>query len=498
MVLVGAGPGQAGLLTLAGARWLAKAEVVVHDRLVGPELLELAAKTAERIYVGKAPGGLGPTQQQINELLIERCLAGQLVVRLKGGDGMVFGRGGEEAEALAAAGCTFRIVPGVTAGIAAPAFAGIPLTDRRLAATAALVTGHEDPTRDPAAIDWQALTKIDTVVFYMGVENLPLIAERLMAAGRAGLTPVAVIQNASTPRQRTIVGTLQTISDQARAAEISRPAVIVVGRVVEMRQRLAWWEKLPLFGQTVLVTRQQPQAAELAEELRELGAEAIEAPAVMIVPPDDHAPLDSAIRRIRDFDWLVATSANGARHLLARMAQLGLDARGLAGVKIAAVGPATAEAFRQHFVVPDLVPGQYTTESLARALTAAGPLEGRGVLLTRSDIATAPLPKMLRQAGAAVEEVAAYRTVRPAALPAAALDALQQNRVDWITFCSSATVGNFLALIDGHRIDLSGIALAAIGPVTAEAIKAAGLTPAVVADPHTVDGLLDAIVAFAR
>lgn len=497
VVLVGAGPGSAALITTAGANWLSKADVIVYDRLADQTLLRLAREEAERIYLGKAPAEGGLTQEQINALLIDRCCTGQLVVRLKGGDPFLFGRGGEEAEALAKADCEFRIVPGVTAAAAA-AYAGIPLTDRRWASTVALVTGREDPTKDESTIAWDALAKIDTLVFYMGVGSLPAIADHLLAAGRSGRTPAAIIENAATPRQRTIVATLGTLAVEAKAADIRPPALIIVGKVVALRQQLAWLEKLPLFGQTMLVTHSPPQVSRLSEMLTELGAEVIEAAAIQIEPPEDFRRLDAALSRLNTYDWLVLTSPNGAERLLARMESLGLDARTFAGVKIAAVGPATAEVLRRKLLTPDLLPEQFTTQALGEALSSAEDLRGKQILLARADIATPKLADMLRQAEAAVEEVTAYRITRPTALPEVAVEALAGERVGWITFASSSGVENFLALIGPHKIDLSNVKLAAIGPVTAETLQKAGLTPAVVADPHTIDALVKAIAIFER
>ena len=494
VVLVGAGPGEASLITLAGAKWLSRADTVVYDRLIAPDLLKLCRGGAELVYVGKASAGGAGSQEQINALLVDRCLAGRLVVRLKGGDPFVFGRGGEEADALAAAGLDFRVVPGVTAGVAGPAFAGIPVTDRRAAAAVAFVTGHGDPDALHSDIDWEALARIHTVVFYMGVGNLAKIAGRLVSAGRAGETPVAVVQRGAGPAQRTVVATLETIADAADAAGVAPPALVVVGDVVNMRSRLAWFEKLPLFGRTVLVTRSRRQASRLAEKLAELGAEVIEAPTIEIHPPADPGALDDAVGRIGEFDWLVLTSPNGAEAFFDRLGAVGLDARALGGVKVAAVGAATAEAVRQRGVQADLVPDAFTTEALGEALAGRLAPDGGRVLLARTDIAPPALADALVAAGADVQEVTAYRTVRPAALDERAAAALAEGRVDWITFTSSATVENFLAL--APQADLAQVKLAAIGPVTAEALKRRGLAAHVVAAPHTIDALSAGIAAF--
>ncbi len=507
-VLVGAGPGDISLITTAGLRWLGRADCVVYDRLANPSLLKACREGAEMIYVGKGPDRHEMTQEKINQLLVDKVREGKLVVRLKGGDPFIFGRGSEECDALAAAGLEFRVVPGLTSSIAAGAFAGIPLTDRRCGPTLALVTGHEDPNAAPAPaphkadaqdsgrIDWGALAKIDTVVFYMGVANLPMIARRLMEAGRDGQTPAAIVERASTVRQRTITGTLATIADLAKRENIRPPALTIVGQVVALRKRIAWLEKLPLWGKTILVTRSRMQASALADQLAELGAEVIES-ATIDIQPAPAAPINQALLEVRDgaFDWLVLTSPNGARAVFERMDAIGMDARGLAKVKIAAVGPGTAEAMRQHLIHPDLIAEQFTTESLAGSLArqVAGDA-GKRVLLMRADIATPLLAQTLGAAGANVQDIVAYRTVRPATLPPEALEALRENRVNWVTFTSSSTVENFLAMTAADPRILSGIKLAAIGPVTAETMKAHGLTPTVIAQPHTIDALVKTIV----
>ena len=511
-VLVGGGPGDISLITTAGLRWLGRADCVVYDRLANPSLLKACRQGAEMIYVGKGPDRHEMTQEKINQLLVDKVREGKLVVRLKGGDPFIFGRGAEECDALAAAGLTFRVVPGITSSIAAGAFAGIPLTDRRCGPALALVTGHEDPTaappgdspkgdaQDSGRIDWGALAKIDTVVFYMGVANLSMIGRRLMDAGRNGQTPAAVVERASTVRQRTITGTLATIADLAKQANIRPPALTIVGQVVALRKRIAWLEKLPLWGRTILVTRSRMQASALAEQLAELGAEVIES-ATIDIQPAPAPPIDQGLLQVRDggFDWLVLTSPNGARAIFERMDAIGMDARGLAKVKIAAVGPGTAEAMRQHLIRPDLIAEQFTTESLAASLAKqiAGQA-GKRVLLMRADIATPALAQTLAEAGANVQDVVAYRTVRPVALPPEALEALRERRVHWITFTSSSTVENFLAMTADAPPDLSGIKLAAIGPVTAETMKARGLNPTVVAQPHTIDALVQTIVEAER
>jgi uroporphyrinogen III methyltransferase/synthase len=522
-ILLGAGPGDAALVTVEGVKWLSRADTVIYDRLANPKLLDLAPPSAERIYVGKQPGSHALSQEQINALLVEKTREGKIVVRLKGGDSFIFGRGGEEATALAEAECPMRIVPGVTAAVAAAAYAGVPLTDRRFAGTVALVTGHEDPTKGEPVIDYAALAGIDTVVFYMGVANLPEIAEKLIATGKTGETPAAIITNAATPQQRTVPATLADLADCAARADVRPPAIIIVGEVAEMHGRLGWYEKLPLYGKTILVTRSTGRVSRLADKLAELGAEVIESPAIEIHPPEDYTAVDAILDRLGRFDWVVFTSPHGPAAVTARMAELQLDARRFAGAKIAAVGDATAAELLRHNLRADLVAEPFTTEALGEALIAAG-AGGQAVLLARSDIAPPDLPQALAAAGAKVTDVAVYRTVRPAGLPPSAREALKEGRVDWIIFTSASTVDNFLALVGDA--DISAVKLAAIGPVTAAALEKHNLQPAAVADlsgpatlagrslpepaarfaetsvarraktePHTIDALVDAILA---
>ena len=499
MVLAGAGAGSSALVTAEAAKWLSRAEVVVYDRLADPACLRLTAPHAERIDVGKTPGRSGPDQGQINALLIRRARAGRLVVRLKGGDPLVFGRGGEEAEALAAAGVAFRIVPGVTAAAAAAACAGIPLTDRRCASSVALVTGHEDPAKAAEAVDFDALARVDTVVFYMGVKRLADIAQRLIAAGRDPATPAAVVASAGTPGQRTVVAALGDLPARVAEAGIRPPAVTIVGEVVRLREKLRWFERLPLFGRTVLVTRPAGQAEGLSAALADLAAAVIEAPAVEIAPPADAGAAEEAVGRLGEFDLVVFTSVNGVEAFAARCRARGLDGRALSGAKVAAIGPATAAKLRAAFIEPDIVPERFTTADLGEALAAAGGLDGRRVLLARADIAAEALPEALAASGAEVEDVAFYRTLCPASLPSEAVEALRAGRVDWATFTSSSSVTNFLALLGRAGLDpsaaLAGVRLAAIGPVTAETLSARGLTPAAVAEVHTTGGMVAALVA---
>jgi uroporphyrinogen III methyltransferase/synthase len=494
VVLVGAGPGDPSLLTRAGAAWLARADVVFHDRLVNPEILHLAGERAELVSVGKSAAAGGQSQARINELLIAACRAGKCVVRLKGGDPLTFARGGEEAEALAEAGCDFRIVPGVTAAAAAAALAGIPLTDRRTGPSVAFVTGHEAADAEDGRINWKALAGIDTLVFYMAVGRMEQVTASLIDAGKPPDTPSAVVRSASTAMQRTVTGTLATIAGQARDAGIAAPALLIVGRNVEMRGRIAWFEKLPLFGRTVIVTRPRGQAGEMSALLRLNGADVIEAPAFDIRPPADIAPLDEALRRIGEFGWLVLTSANAVASVFDRLAAIGSDARALAAVKVAAVGIATAEALVARSIRADVVSAQFTTEALARTLTARSDVAGTRMLLARSSEASGALAEMLTRAGAIVDEVTAYEPADVASLPDAAVDCMREGRPAWLTVTSAGMVPRLQAMFAAAGLDIAAVRIAAIGPVTAERLRSERMRVDAVADPHTAEGLVRAII----
>ena len=480
--LVGAGPGDPGLLTVRAADLIARADVILHDRLIPPEALAGARSGAEVIYVGKEGGGPQMPQAEIDRLLVEHGRAGRLVVRLKGGDPFVFGRGGEEALACRAAGVDYEVVPGITAGVAAPAYAGIPVTHRELASGVAFVTGHEDPAKPDSALDWPALAAFPgTLVFYMGVRALPRIAERLMAGGRPAGEPVAVVERGTLPGQRTMVATLGDVAQRAAAAGVRAPAVTVVGPVAELRDSLAWLEARPLHGRTIAVTRARPQASALAARLRELGAEVVEAPAIRV------APVEAALPDLAGYDLVCVTSPNGAHELFARLAEAGLDARALAGRSVAAIGPGTARALGEHGIVPDVVPSRSVAEGLVDAL-ADVPVSR--ALVVRGREGRDVLPDALRARGATVDMLVLYETV---AEPLDPVTAASAGAADYVTFTSASTVRFFLAATGG----LSGPRLVSIGPATSAALREAGLAPDIEADPHTPDGLVAALLADA-
>ena len=482
--LVGAGPGDPGLLTVRGAEVLARADVVVYDRLSVAALLDQAPTHAERISVAKQPGGTSTPQDEINRLLVEHGRAGRTVVRLKGGDPFVFARGGEEAQALLDAGVPFEVVPGITSAIAAPAYAGIPVTLRHSSTSFTVVTGHEDPTSGAeGTVNWEAVAQVGgTIVILMGVARMGLIAERLIAGGRSPDTPAAAVQWGTRPEQRTIRATLATIADQDLAA----PSTIVVGEVAA--EDLAWFAARPLFGQTVVVTRPEGQASVLAEQLRAAGAETVVLPVIEIEEPaDGGAALTAALDDLGAYDWLVVTSANGARRVLAGLP----DARALGGVSVAAIGPGTAAALADGNIRADLVPDRYVAEGLLEAFPA--PPDGGGlVLLARAAVARGTLPEGLRAAGWSVDVVEAYRTV-PATPDPAALDAAAAAGI--VTFTSSSTVTRFLEVAGRDRVPPL---VACIGPVTAATARDAGLTVDVEATDHTVPGLVAALVEHLR
>jgi uroporphyrinogen III methyltransferase/synthase len=497
--LVGAGPGDTGLLTLRGKQCLEQADVILYDYLANPALLEYAPAQAERIYVGRRGRGRYQDQQEINRLLIEKARAGLIVVRLKGGDPFVFGRGGEEAEAVASAGVPFEVVPGVTSAVAAPAYAGIPVTHRALASTVTFVTGHEDPAKGEEVLEWPRLATAEgTLVFLMGVKNLPAIVANLRREGKPDDTPVAVIRWGTKPSQRTVIGTLSTIVAKAAEAQIEPPAVIVIGEVVRLREQLNWFETKPLFGRRVLVTRASEQAGELSRLLLELGAEPVECPTIRIVPPASWAELDEAVADLKTYQWLVFTSVNGVKPFMERLKHRGLDGRALAGLRLCCIGPRTADALAAYGLRADLVPSEYQAEGLLEAMTAAG-VAGQRVLIPRAAMARELLPEQLRRLGADVRVVTAYRTVLPEIEADRVKDLLRKQALHVLTFASSSAVRNFCRLFASQeemRQLSQGAVVACIGPVTAKTAQAEGLRVAITAAENTIPSMVGAIVQY--
>ncbi|MGB2937266.1 MAG: uroporphyrinogen-III C-methyltransferase [Phycisphaerae bacterium] len=496
--LVGAGPGDPGLLTLRGRDCLSRADVVVYDHLVSPRLLDLAPQRAERIYAGKQAADHTLSQDEINALLVERARAGATVVRLKGGDPFVFGRGGEEALALADAGVEFEVVPGVTAAVAAAAYAGIPVTHRGLASAVAFVTGHEAEEKGGSAIDWEALARWKgTLVFYMGVENLAKICRKLTDHGLAPDTPAAAIRWGTTPRQDVLTATVATLPQRAASADLKPPAVILVGEVVRLRERAAWFEKRPLFGRRIVVTRPRHQAAELSARLEEMGARVIEAPVIRIEPADP-APLRQAVEEVGSFDWIVLTSTNGVEAFFRALAEAGLDTRALSANRIAVIGSATAERLARFGVQADLEPCVFTAEALVEALAARENLKGARILCPRADIAPEKLAEDLRARGARVTALAAYRTVADNSAAGEVAEMLARDEIDWLTFTSSSTVRSFFEAVAPETVRRSRVRTASIGPTTSATLRELGLEPAVEAEPHTIAGLAETIATYER
>jgi uroporphyrinogen III methyltransferase/synthase len=497
--LVGAGPGDPGLLTARALELIAAAETILYDRLVPVTALDGARADAELIYVGKEGRGPQMPQEQIDRLLVEHASAGKRVVRLKGGDPFVFGRGGEEALVLREAGIAFEVVPGVTSGVAAPAYAGIPVTHRDRASAVALITGHEDPGKPEAAIDWPALAAFPgTLVFYMGVKQLSRIAQQLIAGGRSADEPAAVIERGTLPGQRTVVATLETIAERAASEGIRPPSITLVGAVAALREEgIAWFEQRPLHGRTVAVTRAREQASGLAARLRALGAEVVETPVIKIVPLDPPALVSAAgspapagsVWDPSRYDLLCLTSPNGVRLLFERLAEAGRDARRLHGVRVAAIGPATARALRAHGVLADVMPERAVAESLVEAL---GDEPVKRALIARARGARDVLPDALRERGAEVDVLELYETVAEP-LSAEQLELLRS--ADYVTFTSASTVANLVNAAGGSLE--TPARLASIGPVTSDALRSHGLVPAVEADRHDIDGLLAALLTDA-
>jgi uroporphyrinogen III methyltransferase / synthase len=482
--LVGAGPGDPALMTRRALELVGEADAILHDRLIPPGVLEGAREGCELRYVGKRPGDPAMAQAEIEDLLVRLAREGKRVVRLKGGDPFVFGRGGEEAEALAAAGVRFEVVPGVTAGVAAPAYAGIPVTHRDAASAVAFVTGHEEPEKPESALDWDALARFPgTLVLYMGVRNLARIAERLIAAGRDADEPAAVVERGTLPRQRTVTSTLARIPDAAREADLQAPAVTVVGSVAGLSQALAWLERRPLHGQVVAVTRARAQASGLAARLAALGAEVVEVPAIRI------EPRRTELGDLSRYDLVCLTSANGARLLFEALAARGEDVRALAGATVAAIGPGTARELERRGIRADVVPERSVAEALVEALREVPRV--RRALVARAAGARDVLPDALRERGAEVDVVALYETVAET-LNGDARDALK--RATYVTFTSSSTV-RFLLQAGGEVP--SAARIVSIGPVTSATARELGLRVDVEAERHDVDGVVDALVADA-
>lgn len=499
VILVGAGPGDTGLLTIKGKEALEGAEVVVHDWLVNPALLKHAA-TAEKIFAGKKGGTRYKEQSEINQILLRLARLGKQVVRLKGGDPFIFGRGGEEASFLAQHQIPFEVVPGISAGIGVPAYAGIPLTDRRFASQVTFITGmrkEEIGDRKNAS-----LLPDGTLVYFMGAKNLPKIVQSLQKAGKPLTTPAAVIEWGTFPHQRVVEGTLKNIAAKVRQAGIEAPALTIIGDVVKLRKKLAWFEKKTLHGKTVLVTRARTQASQLVRRLEEQGADVLEFPAIEILPTSKPEAMDQEIGRIHEYDWVIFTSTNGVEAFFNRMDLLKKDARIFSKNKVAAIGEATAQALLEKGIKPDLVPAEFTSIRLFEALKQLDEIQGKTFLLARADIAPPDLKISLEKEGGSVVEVEAYRTrqatnvesINVGATGRSPLQAmLMKGKIDYITFTSSSTVKNFFDALPPKERKNIRAKLISIGPVTSKTIKHHGFKPSREAKIHTIEGLVAAI-----
>jgi uroporphyrinogen III methyltransferase / synthase len=502
VALLGAGPGDPELITARALRRLREADLVLYDALAHPDLLRHLKPGAELVFVGKRAGRASERQANINAQLIGAAREGKRVVRLKGGDPYLFGRGSEEAEALAAAGIPFEVVPGVPSPMAAAAYTGISLTHRDLASSVAYVTATESIEKDESAHDWEKLaTATQTLVFFMGLRKLDSLMQRLIEHGRDPATPAAVVSCASLPGQRTVVGRVNSIAELAQRAGLDMPALTIVGPVVALREQLCWFESLPLFGKRVLITRPDGQSEALACALRDLGAEPVELPTIRIVAARDQALLRAHVQRLREYDWVIFTSTNGVKFFFEALAEAGGDARWFARAKLAAIGPATRAALAEHGLSADLVPDEFRGEAVAEAIErASGTLAGLKLLLPRAEVARDALPALLRAAGAQIDVVPAYRTLEAEPERYQQIhERLSQRSIDVVTFTSPSTVTRLAeALAPDAEALLAATTIAAIGPITAAAIQRLGLTPTVVAASYTADGLVQALVAHAE
>jgi len=495
--LIGAGPGDPGLLTVKAVEVLKTADVVVYDYLANKAFLDYRRPDAEVIYVGKKGGDHTLPQGEINKLLVARAREGKTVARLKGGDPYVFGRGAEEAEELLDAGLTFEVIPGVTSAVAAPAYAGIPITHRKFASSVSFITGHEDPTKDESAHDWDALAKSgSTLVFFMGVKNLPDISRRLIAGGRDPRTPAALVRWGTTCRHRSMASTLEDIPRKAKEQGFKAPSLLVVGEVVGLRDKLNWFEKRPLLGKSVVVTRSREQASDLVRLLTDMGACTLEFPTIEVAPLPDTGGIRAAIGRLDAYDWLVFTSVNGVKYFWDALEALGKDARALGTVEVAAIGPATAGALAGKGVKADFVPDKYVAESVVEGLLARGARD-KQVLLARASKARDVLPDELRRAGAAVDVLPVYETRLAARDAKEILEGISEGEIHYLTFTSSSTVDNFFRMLPPERFApvRDKVRIACIGPITSGTLGKHGFTVDIEPKEYTIPALAQAIAA---
>lgn len=509
--LIGAGPGDIGLFTIKGLRCLQKADVVVYDFHINAQILNYINHDAEFIYAGKRGGHHAMSQEEINKALIENAKKGKTVCRLKGGDPFIFGRGGEEAEALVNEGIEFEIIPGVSSAIAVPAYAGIPLTHRKFSSSFAVITGNEDATKEGSSIDWSKYAKgFDTLVFLMSVKNIYHIASKLIENGRSPDTPTAVIRWGTRPDQKTVVATLSTISELVKNENIRPPAVMVVGKVVELRERLKWYENKPLFGHRILITREYTKDYEVLEDL---GAEIFEFPTIKIVPPENYKDLDESIDKIEAYDWIIFTSSNGFKFFMQRILEKDKDIRDLKGVKICAIGKKTAEIIKGYGIKVDLIPDEFNAEGLIEAFlknqksrvksqeseVRDQDLKGLKILLPRAEVAREIFPEMVRRLGGEIDTPVTYRSIKPEKHGKRLKRFLKEGRITVATFTSAATFNNFLDIMGEDALDiLKDVAIAVIGPVTAKAVEKKGLTVSIIPEEATIKAMVDEIILWAK
>lgn len=513
--IVGAGPGDPGLITVRGLEAVKKADIIIYDRLASPRLLSYKKPGARLVFVGKEAANHAMPQEEINRLIADEAAAGNVVCRLKGGDPYIFGRGGEEALLLAERGIPFEVVPGISAFASVPAYAGIPVTHRGYTSTAAIVTGHEDPTKEASDIDWPKVAGIGTLVFFMGIKNLPEIVKNLIKYGKSPATPAAVIQWGTTARQRTVTATLETIHETVVASGIKPPALFMVGETIELRDRLNWFESRPLFGRRIVVTRAREQASDMVGSLLELGADVCEFPVIKITEPDDkYASLEKALAAIASYDMVVFTSANGVIRFLERLAKSGLDARCLFGRKIAAIGEKTAAELAKHYIGVDIVPTEFRAEALVERINAAFAGQKLKILIARAQEAREVLPEKLAEAGHSVDIAFVYKMVRETEYDDDVAGIIRDGDVDMVTFASSGTVENFVETIGYDRIEAwlrnagpaakngsngngrGRVKFAVIGPVTADTCKKYSIPVDIMPEKYTIDELVDAITAY--
>ncbi len=499
--LVGAGPGDIGLLTVKGMKCLQRADAVVYDFHLNAQVLNYIKHDAEFIYAGKRGGHHTMTQDEINKVLVEKAREGKVVCRLKGGDPFVFGRGGEEAEALAENNIDFEVVPGVSSAVAAPAYAGIPITHRGYSSSFAVIPGYEDMTKEESAIDWSKLaTGAGTLIFLMAVKNMDVLVKKLMENGRSPDTPVAVIRWGTRPDQKTITGTLRDIVDIVKEKDIKPPAVMVVGEVVKLRKRLMWYEKKPMFGHRVLVTREHAGGF---EPLEDLGAEMIEFPTIEIAPPENYDELDSAINKIEAYNWIIFTSGNGVKYFLKRMMEKDKDIRDLKGIKICAIGTKTAAEIKKCGIKVDLIPEEFNAEGLIKVIqgfegSRIRGLKGMRLLLPRAEKAREIFPEKVRELGGEIDVPVTYRAVKPEMHGKRLKRFLKEGRISVATFTSASTFDNFIEIIGKDADDLlRDVAIAAIGPVTARAVEKAGLKVKIMPETATIEAMVEAIIKWA-